>query len=302
MKKSKRLAVLSATLVLATALSACGNQSGQLNYIGVDEAKSRALEMVGVGAGAATAVTADLENENGTDYYCVEIIVDGNYYRYDVDALTGTIISSQTPDIPNLAPASTAPEQSTQPTVVDPAVTTPTPVDPIISTQSPSTAPANSPIGEEKARSIALNHAGLSESNVTFVRSYLDWDDGRQVYDVEFYQVNGSVSKEYDYEIDALTGTIRDVDYDAEHYTIPVAPANTPAASSGTISADKAKQIALAQVSGANTSHIREFRTDYDDGRMEYEGKIIYNNMEYEFEIDAYSGAIRNWDAESIYD
>ena len=35
---------------------------------------------------------------------------------------------------------------------------------------------------------------------------------------------------------------------------------------------------------------------------MEYEGSILYNGMEYEFEIDGYSGAIRNWEAESWYD
>ena len=53
---------------------------------------------------------------------------------------------------------------------------------------------------------------------------------------------------------------------------------------------------------GATASNIREFKVDYDDGRVEYEGSILYNGMEYEFEIDGYSGAIRNWEAESWYD
>lgn len=68
------------------------------------------------------------------------------------------------------------------------------------------------------------------------------------------------------------------------------------------ISADDAKKLALSQVPGASESDIKEFETDYDDGRMEYEGKIYYNNMEYEFEIDAYSGAFRSWEAEPIDD
>ncbi len=58
----------------------------------------------------------------------------------------------------------------------------------------------------------------------------------------------------------------------------------------------------MAQVAGATAADIREFELDRDDGQVQYEGKIIYNGMEYEFEIDAYSGAIRSWDAESIYD
>ena len=53
---------------------------------------------------------------------------------------------------------------------------------------------------------------------------------------------------------------------------------------------------------GAVLSDIREFETDYDDGRLEYEGKIFYGGMEYEFTIDGYSGAIREWEADSIYD
>ncbi len=68
------------------------------------------------------------------------------------------------------------------------------------------------------------------------------------------------------------------------------------------ISEAEAKKIALAQVPGAKESDIREFEIDYDDGRLEYEGSIYYNEMEYEFEIDGYSGAIRSWEVESIYD
>ena len=39
-----------------------------------------------------------------------------------------------------------------------------------------------------------------------------------------------------------------------------------------------------------------------EDGRTVYEGKFFYNEMEYEFEIDAQTGTILEWDAESIYD
>ena len=49
---------------------------------------------------------------------------------------------------------------------------------------------------------------------------------------------------------------------------------------------------------GATVDDIRGFETDYDDGRLEYEGRIIYDGIEYEFEIDGYSGAIRSWEAE----
>ena len=53
---------------------------------------------------------------------------------------------------------------------------------------------------------------------------------------------------------------------------------------------------------GATASHIRKARLDSDDGRAEYEVEIVYNAMEYDFEIDGYTGAILSWDRDSIYD
>ena len=127
-----------------------------------------------------------------------------------------------------------------------------------------------------------------------YVKAHLDRDDGRYVYDVEFYT---SDYKEYDYEIDAATGEVLSYDYDAEYYTPPAS-----GTSQNAISEAKAKEIALGQVPGATVSDIWEFEIDYDDGRLEYEGTIVYNHMEYEFTIDGYSGAIREWEADSVYD
>ena len=71
--------------------------------------------------------------------------------------------------------------------------------------------------------------------------------------------------------------------------------------SSGTaITEAEAKAIALDKVPGAAESDIWEFSTDRDDGRLEYEGEIIYDGTKYEFEIDGYSGTIRSWEAEPV--
>ena len=61
-----------------------------------------------------------------------------------------------------------------------------------------------------------------------------------------------------------------------------------------------AKQTALGRVSGATQKDIYEWKFDYDDGRPEYEGKIIYGGTEYDFTIDASSGAVIEWEAESV--
>ncbi len=69
---------------------------------------------------------------------------------------------------------------------------------------------AASDIGKSKAQSIALNDAGLNASDVKFTKSVKDSDDGISVYDIEFY----TPLAEYEYEINAKTGKIRDKDID----------------------------------------------------------------------------------------
>lgn len=155
------------------------------------------------------------------------------------------------------------------------------------------TAPANT-ITAEEARGIALAHAGLTEGEVTFIKAKLDVDNGKQIYEVEFY----SGSMEYDYDIDAVSGSIISYDHEVEGYTAPSAQSE---ASGEYIGEERAKAIALAEVPGAAEGDIRLY-LDYDDGRAVYEGSIIYDGMEYEFEIDAVSGSIVSWEVESVYD
>ena len=67
-----------------------------------------------------------------------------------------------------------------------------------------------------------------------------------------------------------------------------------------TASEADAKQTALGRVSGATEKDIYEWQFDYDDGRPEYEGKIIYGGTEYDFTIDASNGSVVEWEAESV--
>ena len=269
--KQRLLAVLCGAALLVLTAAGCSQPSSQAEYIGLDAAKAIALEAAGVAESAATFTTTGLDRQNGTDFYAIDFTANGKSYEYDIDAVTGIIISG--PQNDSAASASTSPQPSSS---VDPS-------------PSPTASQSGSgTITENQARQIALDHAGLSASQVTFLKSSLDYDDGRQVYDVEFYS---SDYTEYDYEIDAATGDILSYDSDAEGYAPPTA--NTTA-----ITADQARQIALAEVPGATVNDIYEFELDRDDGRLEYEGTIYYNGMEYEFTIDGYSGAIRSWEAE----
>ena len=285
--KRKAIPALCAAGLLALALTGCGGGTagGQAEYIGIDAAKAVALEAAGVAEDDAVFSTAGLDKRNGMDYYAVDFTAGGRSYEYDIDAVTGVVIDSSSGG----GTAETPAAGDDDGTASAPAAASPSPS----AGQTTGGQAAATAVTEEQARETALSHAGLTADQVTFVRSKLDRDDGRLMYDVEFYT---SDYKEYDYEIDAATGEILSYDYDAEGYSYQ------PNATTGTaITAEQARAIALAEVPGATESDIYEFETDRDDGRLEYEGKIIYNNTEYEFTIDGYSGAIREWDAEPFH-
>ena len=72
-------------------------------------------------------------------------------------------------------------------------------------------------ISASEAKEIALSNAGLTKEEVKFRRTEKDRDDGRVVYEIEFF-ANGN---EYDYEIDANTGDI--IGYDMEKADFPLA-------------------------------------------------------------------------------
>ena len=187
----------------------------------------------------------------------------------------------------------------------------PAPTQPV-ATVAPATTVAQSnntvgDIGIEKANEIAISHAGLSSGSVSFVKAKLDTEDGVKVYDIEFY--SGNV--EYDYEINAATGAIVSFDQDIENYAVPTQPAaptqpqsaaptqaatqpQTAAptqAAASVISVDKAKQVALSHA-GVSGASFKKVKLDTDDGIRVYEIEFKVGNVEYEYDIDASSGAI----------
>ncbi len=158
-------------------------------------------------------------------------------------------------------------------------------------TQAPQNNAANgTEISEQRAKEIALENAKVSESDVTAMRVKKEMDNGVWRYDVEFYVQN----KEYDYEISAADGTILSVDYEVEDDF-------AGQASSAKVSQEQAAKTALERVPGASQSNM-SIHFEMDDGRAMYEGKIVYNEREYEFDIDANTGEIVSWEEESIYD
>lgn len=265
-------------LLLAAALAGCGNTpaADQTAKISMEQAQTAALDAANIEAVDADISSATLSEVAGVICYKVEFTSGDHAYSYSINAENGEVLEASYRD-KNAAPA-----DSTQTdTPASGATTTPAQI-------TPSTSTSTGAVDEAKAQEIALAHAGVNAADATITKSKLDYDDGRQVYELEWY-ANGA---KYDYEVAVATGEIVNSGYEAK--TV-VGTGN-----SATVSEATAKQTALARVSGATEKNIYEWKLDYDDGRPEYEGKIIYGGTEYEFTIDAASGNITEWDAEAL--
>ena len=151
-------------------------------------------------------------------------------------------------------------------------------------------------IGEDAALQAALEAAGVSESDASRLRISKDRDDGRVVYEIRF-DVDQT---EYDYDVLASDGQILSSDVELRNDDRDDDDdRNRGSNADVAISREEAIDIALAKVSGATESDIR-IELDHDDGRYKYEGDIIYERVEYDFEIECRNkiiiyGAVAKW-------
>ena len=152
-------------------------------------------------------------------------------------------------------------------------------------------------IGKTKAKQIALNHAGVS--NPENLEIEFDADNGIIVYEVDF----NTTTMEYEYEINAITGKIikTEKEKNDEYHSSNTANTNSNTSNSTTnetksttkayIGKTKAKQIALNHAGVSNPKNL-EIEFDADDN--EYSVEFKYNGYEYEYEINATTGIIKN--------
>lgn len=287
----RKLILTGAALSLAVAMTGCGgkpviNQQPssqaqvQAQLISMEAAQEVALKAANIAAEDATISATTLNEVAGTSCYKVEFTSGDYAYAYTVNAETGAVMEMSSRE--KNAVDTQAQTEATVPTA-DSATT-----------QSSAAATAQTVTGtvdEEMAQKIALEHAGVKATDATITKSKLDYEGRRQVYEIEWY----AGGKKYDYEIAVDTGEILSSAYDEK--TSGWSVSNS---SNVTVSEADAKQTALGRVSGATQKDIYEWKFDYDDGRPEYEGKIIYGGTEYDFTIDASSGAVIEWEAESV--
>ena len=259
------------------------------------QAQTTALDAANIEAASADISSSALDEVAGVSCYKVEFTAGGHANDYSINAEAGEVLEMSVHDetVPADAPQTDVPVSGT---ATAPASGSSHAASASVQA-APNTNASAGKVDEARAEEIALTHAGVKAADATVTKSKLDYEDGRQVYEIEFYVSGSSGYTEYDYEIEAATGKIVSYDHDAESYAPPAQSTN----SGVKVTEATAKKTALSRISGATEKDIYEWKLDYDDGRPEYEGKIIYDGSEYEFTIDATAGTITDWDAEVIH-
>ena len=152
-------------------------------------------------------------------------------------------------------------------------------------------------LSKDEIKQIITKDTGVKSSDIYFEN--IDLETENNSYEVEFYYNN----IEYEYKIDAKNGRIiynnfkinTNQNTNTNNNQNNSSSANNQTTAS--IQMDKAKEIALndAKADIKNVT-FTEAKQDYDNGRLIYEIEFIYNNVEYNYEIDAITGEIVHYD------
>ncbi len=239
-------------------VSSTGHASSK-GYIGEDAAREAALTHAGLETGAIGGFTCEMDYDHSRMVYEIGFICGGLEYDYDIDAETGEIL-----DCDQEAEHDHGGEQ--------------TPV-------------TSAAIDQEAAINTALKHAGITASNASGLKCETDHKDGKPVYEIEFT----CGGYEYDYEIDACSGDVLhhekehhdDDHHDDDHHSAP------PQSSQSVIGDSAAKNAALTHAGiSADQAAQLECKLETENGSTFYEVEFKCGGYEYDYEIDAYSGAV----------
>ena len=130
----------------------------------------------------------------------------------------------------------------------------------------------------ETVKALALADAGVKAADAVFTESELEWEDGVQVYDLEFR----TSEAEYDYEINAVTGAIISKDAEGRWNN-----------QGGPVDLEGAKAVALADAGvKAADAVFTESELEWEDGVKVYDIEFYTSEAEYDYEIDASTGAV----------
>lgn len=288
--------ILAMVTLLGTGTVFATSAIAESSSIGAENAKNFAFADAGIDPLSASNVKAEFDYEHGQFVYEVEFVAGNSEYEYWIKASNGTVVKKQIE----------------------------------IVTQDGSNVMVTAEITLDKAKEIALADASLTGEDITFTKEKLDVENGISVYDIEFYANNVT----YEYEINAVTGTVYSKSkvitepqttsqlaqetVESTQSTIEENTQSTQETAENTQSAQnsqsnqtnttddiisvetaKNKALADAEVSASAATFIKA-KLDYDDGIPTYDIEFYTSSYEYDYEINARTGAIKSKDIEAI--
>ena len=176
------------------------NKVASAPQLTAQQAQAIALEHAGFTADAVSQLQVRKDIDDGIDHFDVEFRQGDYEYDYEIHGETSKILSREKDYEPILI----------EPVVTEPAPTEPAATEPAKPKEQDKSTETSKTITKDEAKKIALNHAKLTEDQVSRLRVELDKDDGRTYYEVDFR--HGGY--EYDYKISATSGKI--VEWDKE--------------------------------------------------------------------------------------
>ena len=298
----KAAAMIACLLVIAVMMAVCivyavnSNGPAENSAIGAENAQNFAFADAGVDPASAQAIQVKFERHQGEFVYEVEFIAGDTEYEYKINASDGAVVQKESKTVKG--PESTA--------VLPGAVTL------------------------EEAQAIVLADAGVEGAQATFTEVEQDMEGVLPVYGFKFYAGN----MEYEYEINAQTGAIyskKVTTYVAQNPggtataaprpTQPTAtPTQPPSAAQPTqqvpataqptqppaqggmyVGSEAAKSAALTDAGvSAGDARFTKVRMDYEDGAAVYEIEFYTSTHEYEYKINAKTGAVYSKEAKAL--
>ncbi len=152
-------------------------------------------------------------------------------------------------------------------------------------------------IGEDKAKELAFAAVSVKQADVTSYRCEMEHEKDVMTYEIQF----DCAGKEYEINVNALTGEIVKLDEEAsEHYRPQSDGGNTTDTTpTDGIDQTEAKKIAFdhAGVSESNVTNY-QCKTDVQNGVAVYEIEFTAGGFEYDYDIGAGNGKILHVDKE----
>ena len=138
----------------------------------------------------------------------------------------------------------------------------------------------------DSALSIALENAGVPEEDAYNVKVERDRENDVPIFQVEFETQYG----DYDFEIALADGRIVGADYEVDEEWLD-------ALGGSPVTQEKAREIAASKVPGSSAGDVQLWEEN-EDGRVRLEGELFHDGIKYEFEMDADTGIIFDWNAD----